>query len=253
MKTRTTNETFERLCNTLDNNSKVYYSRFGDGDFNIMNGKREKMHEWSPDLQRELREAFAIDDVRYLRGAMVNYPLEPGMTHGVFAPATNNTEIENWLLTNQNIDSEMVFDSHIMFHYISVFKQELMINFLDKYIRPKKKMFINCLTEGKEQFEFDRLEKFVGKIDHFVQVPFNDAYYKMDEWWPEIEDYVDQVDLCIPAAGMAGRVAQKRLWNLDKNMHSIDLGSVIDAITQRSTRTWIDRVGNRVDNLLMDK
>ena len=68
-----------------------------------------------------------------------------------------------------------------------------------------------------------------------------------------LEDYVDQVDLCIPAAGMAGRVAQKRLWNLDKNIHSIDLGSVIDAITQRSTRTWIDRVGNRVDNLLMDK
>ena len=245
--------TLEVLCNSLENKPKVYYPRFGDGDFNIMNGKREKMHEWSPDLQRELREAFAIDDVRYLRGAMVNYPLEEGMSWGVFAPATNNTEIENWLLNNQKVDSETIFDSHIMFHYISVFKQELMIDFLNKYIRPKKKMFINCLTEGKEMYELEKLERFVGKIDHFVQVPFHDAYYKMDEWWPEIEEYIDQVDLCIPAAGMAGRVVQKRLWNLDKDIHSIDLGSVIDAVTERSTRTWIVRTGHIINNLLMEK
>ena len=251
MKTRKTIETYERLCDILDNNSKVYYSRYGDGDFNIMNGKREKMHEWSPELQEELRESFAIEDPCYMKGAMVNYPLEEGMTHGVFAPATNNKEIENWLLTNQNVTSETIFDSHIMFHYISVFKQDLMIDFLNKYIRPKKKMFINCLTDGKEMYELNKLERLVGKIDHFVQVPFHDAYYKMDEWWPEIEEFIDEVELCIPAAGMAGRVVQKRLWNLNKDIHSIDLGSVIDAVAERSTGTWIDRTNNIVENLLI--
>jgi hypothetical protein len=269
MKTRATGETFERLCNILDNNSKVYYSRFGDGDFNIMNGKRELMHEWSPELQVELRESFAIDDPLYLKGAMVNYPLEEGMTWGVFAPATNNTEIENWLLTNQKVDPETIFDSHIMFHYMSVFKQDLMIEFLDKYIRPKKKMLINSFSpddhvhapECHRSFdhskstrvqEFERLELLIGKIDHFVEVPFTDAYYKMDEWWPEIEENIDGVELCIPAAGMAGRVVQKRLWNLNKDLHSIDLGAVLDAVAQRSTRTWIDVVGDKVDNLLIN-
>ena len=97
MRTRNTSETYKRLCEALDNNSKVYYSRFGDGDFNIMNGKREKMHEWSPELQQELREAFAIDDPNYLRGAMVNYPLEEGMSHGVFAPLSDSiTNQENY-------------------------------------------------------------------------------------------------------------------------------------------------------------
>ena len=250
MKTRSTGETFERLCDMLDNNSKVYYSRFGDGDFNIMNGKREKMHEWSPELQQELREAFAIDHPNYLRGAMVNYPLEEGMSWGVFAPATNNTEIENWLLTNQKIDPDHVFDSHVMMGYLSLFKQDLMIEFLNKYIRPKKKMFINCLSEGRELYELDKLERLVGEIDHFVQVPFHDAYYKMDEWWPEIEEFIDEVELCIPAAGMAGRVIQKRLWNLDKDIHSIDLGSVVDAVTERSTRAWMVKTNNSVENLL---
>ena len=58
-------------------------------------------------------------------------------------------------------------------------------------------------------------------------------------------------DRCIPAAGMAGRVVQKRLWNLNKDIHSIDLGSVIDAVAERSTRTWIDRTNNIVENLLI--
>tara|TARA_A100000164_G_scaffold368908_1_gene392731 strand:+ start:502 stop:1284 length:783 start_codon:yes stop_codon:yes gene_type:complete len=259
MRTRNTQETYKILCEKLDNNKKVYYSRFGDGDFYIMNGLREKMHAWSKELQEELTEAFMIEDPLYIRGAMINYPLEEGMVDGVFAPpravagsSQNASErIENWLINNQKIHPETIFDSHIMIHYISVFKQDLMIDFLNKYIRPKKKMFINCLTPGKEEFELDRIQRFVGKIDHFVQVPYRDAYYKIDEWWPEIEEFVDQVDLCLPAAGMAGRVVQKRLWNLDKEIHSLDLGSAIDAITQRSTRTWIDVVGNVVDNLLI--
>jgi len=134
--------------------------------------------------------------------------------------------------------------------YLSLFKQDLMIEFLNKYIRPKKKMFINCLSEGRELYELDKLERLVGKIDHFVQVPFHDAYYKMDEWWPEIEEFIDEVELCIPAAGMAGRVIQKRLWNLDKDIHSIDLGSVVDAVTERSTRAWMVKTNNSVENLL---
>ena len=251
MRTRNTSETYKRLCEALDNNSKVYYSRFGDGDFNIMNGKREKMHGWSPELQQELREAFAIDDPNYLRGAMVNYPLEEGMSHGVFAPATNNAQIENWLIDVQKIGADHVFDSHIMMSYLSVFKQDLMIDFLNKYIRPKKKMFINCLTDGKETYELDKLKRFVGEIDYFIQVPFRDAYYRINEWWPSIEEHIDDVELCIPAAGMAGRGVQKRLWNLNKDIHSIDLGSVIDAVAERSTRTWINRTNNIVENLLI--
>ena len=259
MKTRNTQETYERLCDKLDKNKKVYYSRFGDGDFAIMNGLREKMHEWSEELQKELTDAFLIQDPLYVRGAMINYPLEEGMVDGVFAPPRTvpgsnenaSTRIERWLIDNQKIHPDTLFDSHIMISYLSVFKQDLMIDFLDNYIRPKKKMFINCLTPGKEEFDLERLQMFVGDIDHFVQVPFEDAYYKMDEWWPEIEEFVDEVELVLPAAGMAGRVVQKRLWNLNKKVHSLDLGSSIDAVAQRSTRTWIDRVGNVVDNLLI--
>jgi hypothetical protein len=244
MKTKNTIDTYNHLCSTLDSNSKVYYSRFGDGDFYIMNGKREKMHQWSPELASELTEAFLINDSLYLKGAMVNYPLEPGMTSGVFAPPGDNNEIEYWLLNNQKIDSNSIFESHIMFHYISVFRQELMVHFLNKYIRPKKKMFIGSVPKEK-------IEKLVGPIDYYVQVPNRDAFYSINEWWPKVLENIDNVPLCIPAAGMAGRVVQKRLWNLNKNIHSIDIGSVIDAACDEPTRTWINRVGNKIKNLLV--
>lgn len=244
MRTRTTQETYDHLCNLLDNNKKVYYGRFGDGDFYIMNGKREKMHQWSPELANELSEAFTIDDPLYVKGAMINYPLEPGMSHGTFAPMPTNAEMEGWLLNNQKIHPDTIFHSHIMFHYISVFKQDMMINFLDKYIRPKKKMFIGSVNKEK-------IEKLVGKIDYYVHVPERDAYYSMNEWYPEILKYIDDVDLCLPAAGMAGRVINKRLWKLGKSMHCIDLGSVIDAAVDSETRTWIRREGHKIKNLLI--
>lgn len=245
MKTKDTLSTYIHLTNILDNNSKVYYSRFGDGDFYIMNGQGEKMHQWSPELSKELVESFLIDDINYLKGAMVNYPWEEGMQPGVFAPPSTNDQIEFWLLNNQKIHPDTIFESHIMFHYISVFKQQLMIHFLNKYIRPKKKMFIGSVPK-------ENIELLVGPIDYYISVPARDAYYSIEKWWPLILNDIDKVDLCLPAAGMAGRVIQKRLWNLNKKIHSIDLGSIIDAACNVSTRTWIDRVGfNHIKNILI--
>jgi hypothetical protein len=244
MKTKDTTSTYNHLTSLLDTNRMLYYSRFGDGDFYIMNGHREKMHAWSPELASELVDSFLINDPLYLKGAMVNYPHEPGMVHGVFAPPTTNDQIVQWLLYNQKIDPNTEFESHIMFHYISVFRQELMIDFLNKHIRPKRKMFIGSVPK-------DAIERLVGHVDYYIQVPARDAYYTIDEWYPQILENIDNVELCLPAAGMAGRVINKRLWKLNKELHSIDLGSVIDAACKLSTRTWIDRVGNTIENLLL--
>jgi len=249
MRTEDTNTTYEHLCKMLDNNKRVYYSRFGDGDFYIMNGRREKMHQHSPELERELTEAFLIEDPLYLRGAMVNYPTEPGMRPGLFAPPSDNSMIEHWLINNQKIPPSTTFYSHIMFHYISVFKQDKMKHFLNTYIRPRTKMFIGAVPK-------EAIEKLVGPIDFYVNVPERDAYYTIDDWYPSILENIDKVDLCLPAAGMAGRVIQKRLWKLDKDIHSIDLGSVIDAACNVSSRTWIDLVdrgdaSSKISNLLL--
>ena len=47
------------------------------------------------------------------------------------------------------------------------------------------------------------------------------------------------MDLVLPAVGMAGRVIQKRLWKLNKKVHSIELGSMVDTVDDLKTRSWM--------------
>ena len=272
MKAKKTTETYKHLCNLLDNHKKVYFSRFGDGDFWIMNGHKELLHDCTPELQSEMLEAFSIEDEQFLKGVMAVYELEEGMSNGVFAPPKEKDHkmIKDILQNKFNLPDDSVFENHVMFGYLSSFRQDLMVDFLNKYMRPKKKMVINYFTPEdhergswdhrsfdlsktyREQ-ELERIEAFLGPVDYFIEVPPRNAYSTIDEWWPKVLENIDDVELCLPFAGMAGRGVQKRLWNLNKEIHSIDLGSIIDAVTQRSTRTWMDRVGITVDELLIRK
>ena len=73
MKTeRYTKQTLDYLYEKLNVDSKVYYSRFGDGDFEIMKGNRDMMHQYSSELAEELKQSFGINDESYIRGTMFN-------------------------------------------------------------------------------------------------------------------------------------------------------------------------------------
>jgi hypothetical protein len=137
-----------------------------------------------------------------------------------------------------------MFESAIAFHYLSVFKQEKVIDFLNEFIRPKKKMFVGSI-------EKNAIEKLIGHVDYYVKIDGRNAYYSIDNWYNEVLENIDNCDVLIPAAGMATRVLNKRLWNLNKNIHSIDIGSVVDAVDDKLTRTWIRKEGNKIKNLLI--
>jgi len=133
IQTKTTSETYRTLCTLLDKNSKVYFSRFGDGDVVLMWGQDQRSHRHSPELQQELLESFTIKHPQYLKGLGANQINEPGMKEGLFARFDYiNADLCNWLQKTQG--SNLVFESPIMFHYLSVFKPEYMVYFLRKYV-----------------------------------------------------------------------------------------------------------------------
>ena len=241
IKTKTTIETYNALIELLKKESKVYYSRFGDGDFFIMNGRQQRNQEYSKNMENELIESFNIDHLHYIKGAAINYEKEEGMYKGVFEPYGMNDEMVRWLITNPkiNVKGNEVYYNAIMPHYLYVFKPELMITFLDNYIRPKRKMFIGSVPKKE-------IEGMVGSIDYYVEVPNKNAYNTIDMWWNNVLKHIDDVELCLPAAGLTTRVIQKRLWNMNKVLHSIDLGSVVDAFVGIQSRTWIQKEGNRI-------
>ena len=64
-----TDETLDLLESLLDESSKVYFSRWGDGEFHFMGGQAITTQEqgFSKNLQFDLLASFCIQDRYYLR------------------------------------------------------------------------------------------------------------------------------------------------------------------------------------------
>ena len=242
IKTKTTFETYRTIDELLTKNKKLYYTRFGDGDIFIMKGVNARNHRTDENLVNELHEAFTIEDPNYRIGLSVNYPCEKKMTKGVFIPFEMNDDLSLYLEKNDLFKND-VYESFIFFPYIAVFYPEMMFEFFEKHIRPKTKMFIGSSDK-------DTAEKLYGKIDYYVNTPGRFAYETIDEWWPQIENNADKVDLVIPSAGSASKVITKRLWYKNFNLQVLDVGSLIDAVDGKKSRGWIRRKGHKVQKIL---
>lgn len=239
---KSTFETLSYLESRLKSNRKVFFLRFGDGEVFDMMGKSRRNQINSPELIKEMKEAFSIQDENYIKALAVNMPYEKGMSKGVFANFSFNSELEKVILDFFN-DISLSFFNPITFHYLSVFRSKLIFDFFNKYIRPKKKMFIGSTDQNIA-------EKLYGKINHYIRVPSKSAYSNINKWWPEIENNCSDVEIVIVSAGAASKVIAKRLWDKNLDIQLFDFGSIIDAIDGKVTRTWIRLVGHRVNKIL---
>ena len=242
---KSTTETYQTICHLLDTNGKVYYSRFGDGDLFIMMGRNQANHDYSEELAAELRASLIVEHPQFLKGLPVNFPKEKGMTKGLFERFYFNDELAEFVIKNIPVSFPVAFESSWFPNYYSVFKPNEMSLFLDKFVRSKKKMFIGSVPS-------EDIQKLFGKIDYYVQVPRRNAYSTIDNWWPEILKNIDSVEVVLPAAGMATRVIAKRLWDLNKEVHFLDFGSVIDAVSSFApSRKWIKLKGHVLNRILL--
>jgi hypothetical protein len=241
---KSTSESLNHLCSLLDSNKKVYFSRFGDGEIYTMLGKDCLEHTASTTLSDELKLTIDIDNPLYLRAVGMNYPIEKGMIHGLFAPYIDNFQLEKDIAKNFNVPDGTIFESQILFHYLSIFRPHDMISFLNKYVRPKKKMFIGGTSKIIA-------EKLYGKIDVYIQTPPKNAYYRIDEWFPEVLKQAVNVDVIIPSVGVTSNIINYRLWNAGIEAHVLDIGSIVDAVQGSGSRKWIRLMGHRVNNVLL--
>jgi hypothetical protein len=245
LRAKSTGETYQTLCTLLDTSKKVYYSRFGDGDLFIMMGRNQANHDYSEELAAELHDSLIIEDRQFLKGLPVNYPIEKGMTKGLFEWFYFNDELAEFIIQKISISLPVVFESSWFPNYYSVFNPSEMSAFLDRFVRPKRKMFIGSVP-------VEDIQKLYGKIDYYIEVPRRNAYSTIEKWWPEILGNIDSVEVVLPAAGMATRVITKRLWQLNKDVHCLDFGSVIDAVSSFApSRKWIKLKGHVLNRILL--
>ncbi len=237
-------DSFSHLCRLLETNRKVYFGRYGDGEIYTMLGADCLEHTGSSELAADLREAFFIDDPLYLRAVGVNYPVEKGMVHGLFAPYTDNFQLEKDLLGTLHVFDDTVFENQILFHYLAVFRPEMMNDFLNRYIRGKKIMFIGGTPR-------EVVEKIFGPVAFYIPVPTKNAYYSMKDWFADAMVHAHEAEVIIPSAGVTSKIILGRLWKMGVEAHCLDIGSLIDAVHGKSSRKWIKLMGHRINRIVL--
>lgn len=244
IRSKSTTASLAHLTTLLRAHKKVYFSRYGDGEIYTMVGKDCLEHDVSDSLENGLIHSFEIYSPQYLKAIGVNYPVEPGMIHGLFAPYIDNFDLEKYLLNRFPNEDGAVYENQILFHYLSVFKPNVMIKFLNEFVRGKRIMFIGSTPR-------DVVEKLYGPLEVYIQIPAKNAFYKMDEWFPEILNQSHRVDVILPSAGVASNIINAKLWDAGVEAHVLDLGSLVDAAEGKGSRKWIKLKGYKVNQILL--
>ncbi len=244
MKILNTADSLELIRQTIIDQDRCIFTRFGDLDILFASGEHYapgrplpttpmggNRSVWNKDIQKELHECVAIDDPCFLLGMSGDYEDEPGMVDGVFKSFPTRDTLVRKI---KEMTDRTEFLIPVLFQYICLFQPDTFKEFVNDYIRGKKILFIGGVPSPDANV-------FVGKLDWYVNTPSTDAYSQIDTWWPMVERILDlgEIDIVLPACGQAGRVISKRIYERGDKVVSIDMGSLWDAISRPTTRTWL--------------
>lgn len=246
IRTKCIDDSYSYLCSKLDKEERLFFVRFGDGEFLTLMKKNHTNYVYNTGLDTELEASFTIRDDNYLISCPINYPYDRYHAKGIYKQFSWQEDMIS-VLRNKKLDTSIVFENPCIFQCLGAFRPLELKRFLDKYIRPKRKMFIGSTEQAVA-------EKLYGSIAHYVQIPPQHAYESIDEWWPKIIQNCRDVELIIPSAGSSSNVIAKRLWDLDiPDLHVLDLGSIVDAAASKDSRKWIRLRGHKILQILEPK
>ena len=241
-------QTFDIILDKIKNykkGEKLYYVRFGDGDLIMMypesEGKiigRANQFDTTKEIQTELYRTWNIQDDRYMVAGSLNLSSPFSTDHGI---EMHNKVKE--LISSGKIIERSNFYSHPTFESNFIFKPDKFIEFCD-LVNNYKKVWVNQLWH-------DNIETILGNIEYHIQTPSTNSYKNINEWYPQLLEIIDDVDMVILATGFSSRVLASRLWDLGINKIVLDIGSVVDmfiantelinVINTRSTMTTYEK------------
>lgn len=243
--TKNINDSFNYLNERLKQKERLFFVRFGDGEFITMLKQNHRNYVYNENLDKEVQDSFNIKDNNYLISCPINYPYDEFHAKGIYKQFSWQEKMIE-LINNKNFNTSITFENPCIFQCMGVFKPKKLQQFLDTHVRSKKKMFIGSTDKNIT-------ESLYGKIDYFVKIPSKNAYENINEWWPEIEKNINNVDLIIPSAGSSSNAIALRLWQMNCSVKLIDLGSIVDAAAKKESRTWIRLQGHKILKILEPK
>ena len=133
-------------------------------------------------LQLEMTESYKIQDPNYLKGASTRWDKEPMMTDGFHAPFKHSPVMISAL---QKLTNDKKFLLPVLFQYLIIARPKIFDNFVETYIKPHEKLFIGCVDPKN-------VEKIIGKVNHYVNVPSKNAYGSINSWYPQVKKIIEE-------------------------------------------------------------
>jgi len=235
-------ETCDKLKARFSKREATCFLRFGDGDLILMNGQEnESLHDNSPELQKELTEAFTHNEEGYFVSSVAGQINEGRMQKGLFAAPEYSEqllEIVNRFRPDETLDNANALG------YMSVFEPDWFVDFLRASVHGRKVLFV-----GGKDLCTSGLVRRVFNVQTFFPLPMSNAYYEIQNRVDEIKELTKTHDMIICAAGMATRVLAKRLWTQGFRTDFIDIGSIADALAGITSRSWMRMIsGDYISN-----
>lgn len=244
IKTKTIQDSFDYLEQRMHQKERLFFVRFGDGEFITLLKKDHRNYIYNEALAKEIEGSFRIKDDNYLISCPINYPYDEFHAKGIYKQFSWQSEMIE-VMDTMDIKTNVLYENPCIFQCMAVFKPQSLRRFLNDHVRSKSKMFIGSTSK-------EVAEKLYGPIDYYVKIPVKNAYETIEEWWPEIEKNADKVELIIPSAGSTSNAIALRLWHMDIDAKLIDFGSIVDAVDRKVSRTWIRLKGHTALKILND-
>lgn len=242
IKTKNIQDSYDYLESRITQKERLFFVRFGDGEFVTLLRKDHRNYVYNEGLAKEIEGSFRIKDDNYLISCPINYPYDEFHAKCIYKQFTWQNEMTE-VMDAIDIKTDVLYENPCIFQCMAVFKPQRLRKFLNQHVRNKSKMFIGSTPK-------DIAEQLYGPIDYYVKIPVKNAYETIEQWWPEIENNADRVELIIPSAGSTSNVIALRLWNMDIQTKLIDFGSIVDAVDRKVSRSWIRLKGHTALGIL---
>ena len=226
-----TKETLATITTIISQQQKGMYLRFGDGDINLVTGRRDALQQYYPQIQKEMCEAFGLNGSTILKTLPIHCPTLNTCEKGMFR-YNHEQPYERCLSFLQKVKPfwgggiQDVY-SPVALHYVSVYDPDYCVRFLH-FLKQHCTVFI-----GNEKIPASIRELLFGPQCAFIRTLSNNAYTKIDAIEQKCLGIINKIDgynVIITVMGCSGRVLQKRLWQKLDNVFLFDFGNLMDAL-----------------------
>ncbi len=244
MKFYDTATTTKCLINNIITKTPNIYLRFGDGDFNLMQGHTDMLALPSNEMQLAYKKTFSIlNNTNFIS---INFhcqkydTVEDGMCPGVHA--NSNSIIDVFIdKLQQLVPNVTELYSAVALHHVLSMKPDLYIEFLNTIKQNNSTIII-----GNRHFNKDELKLYFGE-NKFIGGNSSNSFNDRDRISAEFNNILKDINnftVCILALGCGGRAMFHKLFESTKEQNKqilfIDIGSSIDILMGQNTRAWIE-------------